>query len=367
MLLGHVNDLAKQRIETQVPLFAASALNGVGMDEICARVSYTLDRSLERRGELRKVYQSVFEMLSRTESAIDDRSRNLAGDQEYLQSIEAQIERMRATEVQEVLSRMGLLGKLLQGQIKRVMRFTALRTNIVASQIALFGKGDMAMKVERYMIDRVSDDAEKFAAVEAEKMRLQCREKWHEMKPHLEDRLGIEIEQFDEASFDTQEEIFCEGMRKSIQHALLHLKLRRFWDLLVMKRHKVMKKLLTYSLLFLFLAGLTGFVGPDSMGVVPLALGAVAVGVLLGATYYGHKTAKQMRRSIQESLQDAAPALRKAMRDGYVDRVRAYYQGYAPMFESMRRHIANAREDLLPQQKVAGQLFLRLKALEQEI
>ncbi|MFC5049394.1 GTPase domain-containing protein [Rubritalea spongiae] len=367
MLLGHISDLVKQRVNGQIPMLAASSTTGQGIDEIRARVSYTLDRCLDRRRELRGVYQKVFELLTRTESTIDDRSRTLAGDQEYLQSIEAQIDRMRATEVQEVSANMGQMGQLLQGQIKRIMRFTALRTNMISSQIALFGKGDMAMKVEGYMIERVSKDAEAFAANEAEKMRIQCRNKWYEMKPHLEDRLGVKVEEFDEASFDVQEEIFCEGMRKAMQQALLHLKLRRFLDVLVMKRHRVMKKLLTYCLLFLFLAGLTGFTGPEAMGVIPMVLGGIGAAILLVSVYYGHKTAKLMKCSFAESLQDAAPALRKSMRDGYIDRVRAYYQGYAPMFESMRRHISDAREELLPQQKVAGQLFLRLKALEQEI
>ncbi|MGJ8672375.1 GTPase domain-containing protein [Rubritalea sp.] len=367
MLLGHVNDLVKQRVNNQIPMLAASSKTGLGLDEIRARVSYTLDRCIDRRRGLRGVYQRVFELLTRTEGNIDDRSRNLSGDQEYLQSIEAQIDRMRATEVQEVLSNMGQMGKLLQGQLKRIMRFTALRTNMISSQIALFGKGDMAMKVERYMVDRVCKEAEVFAANEAEKMRIQCREKWYEMKPHLEDRLGVKVEGFDEVSFDVQEEIFCEGMRKAMQQSLLQLKLRRFLDVLVMKRHRVMKKLLTYCLLFLFLAGLTGYAGPETMGVIPIVLAIIGGIILVSSVFYGHKTAKLMNRLFLESLEDAAPALRKTMRDGYVDRVRAYYQGYGPMFETMRRHISDARGELLPQQKVAGQLFLRLKSLEQEI
>lgn len=367
MLLGHVSDLAKQRTSATIPMFAASSETGVGVDEIRARVSYKLDRCLDRRRELRTVYQQVYELLRRTEENIDDRSRNLAGDQEYLQSIEAQIDRMRATEVQEVLSNMGQMSQLLQDQVKRVMRFTALRTNLISSQIALFGKGDLAMKVERYMINQVCAASEKFAAVEAERMREQCRSKWVEMKPHLENRLGVEVEAFDEKSFDDQEEIFCEGMAKDMRYALVHLKLRRFLDLLVMKRHKVMKKLLTYTLLFLSLAGLTGFAGPEKLGVIPLVLASVGSFILSASVIYGHRSAMLMMRSFRESLLDAAPALRKSMRDGYVDRVRAYYQGYAPMFESMRRHISDARADLLPQQKVAGQLFLRLKSLEQEI
>lgn len=367
VLLGHIKELAIKRVGSEIPMFDVSSLRATGIQKVQEHVDYILNRCLDRRRELRHVYKQCLGLLRRAEEVIDDRSRNLSGDQEYLQSIEAQIDRIRATEVQSVIENMGQLGKLLEGQIKRVMRYTGLRTGVIASQIGIFGKGDLAMKVEAYLIDHVCVAAEKFAIDEADKMRIHCREKWQEMRPHLENRLGIKVEGFDEVSFDAQKVLFSEGMRKAMQQGILHLKLRRFLDVLAMRRYLMMKKLLKYSLLFLFLAGLTGYLGPDPMGAAPLVLATLGTIIFISSIVYGRKTGSQLKRTFHESLVDAVPALRKSLSDGYIDRVRAYYQGYAPMFESMRRHISEARTDLLPQQKVAGQLFLRLKALEQEI
>ena len=367
MLLGHMKELCEKRVEIGIPQFALSTQNGSGINECFTHVNLSLNRSVDRRRELRNVYKTTYAMLRRTEGNIDDRSRNLAGDQEYLQSIEAQIDRSREEEVRHVMANMSQLSLLLSSQIKRVMRYTSLRTGVVASHIAIFGKGDTATKVEHFLIEKVSEEAEAYAKVETEKMRQQCRKNWGEIRPHLVDRLSIDVGDFNEASFDEQQEVFCEGMTKSVSQAILHLKLRRFLDVLIVRRYKVMRKIIKLALFLLTAGSLIAILTNKLLGVGALTLVGIGVALLAASVVYSRRTGSLVNRSFAESLEDSAPALRKSLRDGYVDRVRAYYNGYTPMFESMRRHISDAKSDLQPQQKVAAQLFLRLKALEQEI
>ncbi len=367
MLLGHMKELCEKRVDIAIPQFALSTKDGSGLSECFSHVNLTLNRSVDRRRELRNVYKTTYGMLRRTEENIDDRSRVLAGDQEYLQSIEAQIDRSREEEVRHVMANMSQLSLLLSSQIKRVMRYTSLRTGVVASHIAIFGKGDTASKVEHFLIEKVSEEAEAYAKVETEKMRQQCRTKWDEMRPHLENRLSIDVGDFNEASFDGQQEIFCEGMAKSVSQAMLHLKLRRFLDVLVVRRYMIMRKIVKLALLLLTAGSLIGILTNKLLGLAALTLVGLGVVILVGSVVYSRRTGSLVNRSFSESLEDSVPALRKSLREGYIDRVRAYYNGYTPMFESMRRHISDAKTDLQPQQKVAAQLFLRLKSLEQEI
>lgn len=367
MLLGHMKELCEKRVDIGIPQFALSTRDGSGINEFFTHVNKALNRSVDRRRELRNVYKATYAMLRRTEENIDDLSRDLAGDQEYLQSIEAQIDRSREEEVRHVVANMSQLSLLLSSQTKRVMRYTSLRTGVVASHIAIFGKGDTATKVEHFLIEKVSQEAEAYAKIETEKMRQQCRKKWGEIRPHLEGRLSIDVGDFNEASFDEQEEVFCEGMAKSVSQAMLHLKLRRFLDVLIVQRYRVMRKLVKLALLLLTAGSLIGILTNKPLGLAALTLVGLGVAVLAGSVIYSRRTGSLVNRSFSESLEDSVPALRKSLREGYVDRVRAYYNGYTPMFESMRRHISDAKSDLQPQQKVAAQLFLRLKSLEQEI
>lgn len=367
MLLGHIRDLSEQRLSEVLPHFAVSAVSATGVKECYAFVNDAVNSSLDLRRHLRTVYNQAYALLTRTEEKIDDRSRNLSGDQEYLQSIEAQIDRMSAEKVRGTMLELSDLGGLLHGQIHRVMRYTHLRTGFITSHLALLGSGDTASKVELFMIDRVSEDAELYARAKAQEMRSQCRDKWNEMRPHLENRLSIDVGDFDEKSFDSQEQKFCEEMVKSIRYSLQHLKLRRYLDTLLRPRFRVMRILLQWVLVVAIAAGTLGCVSENPLSMIPLILASLSLLILAGSVVYTRRTGIALGDAFEESMEDAAPALRKAMQEGFLERVRSFYHGYTPMFESMRRHVADAQVDLQPQQKIAGKLYLRMKALEQEI
>lgn len=367
MLLGHVKELAAQRHASSLGLYAASAQQETGIQECKNVLDTALNHSIERRRHLREAHQQVFSLLQRIEEKVDDRSRNLSGDQEYLQSIEAQIARTREEKVLKVKEDLTSLGKLLRSKIKRIMLFTRIRTGTISSHIALFWNGGIAARVESFLIDKVAKDAVAYAQLETESMRLECRAKWGEIRPHLENRLDIKVGDFDEDSFDEQDEIFVEGMEKATRMVLVHLKLRRLLNALQRERFVVMRKLVQTGLVLLILGALVGVLGTSPHSFIAIALAAAGLVLLSLSVAYGWKSAAKVNRSFREALEDAAPALRKGLQEGQLDRVRAYYSGFTPMFESMRRLIADARADVIPQQKVASQLYLRLKALEQEI
>lgn len=366
-LLGHVRELSEQRLECMLPMFATSATTGQGVEECFALAKSTIDRSNALWFHVREVYQKAFELLTRTESKIDDGFRNLSGDQEYLQSIEAQIDRMRSEEVRSLMTRLSELSGLLLSNISRVMRYTALRTGVIASHFSLFGKGDTANKVELFMIDRVSVDAEELAIREAQRMRIQCRDKWKEIRPDLENRLAIDAGGFDEKSFDAQQKVFCDEMVKSTRYCMQHLKLRGYLDALITERYLAMRALLKWILVWAIAAGATGCVVENPLGRWPMLFASLCILTMLASVLYARRTGVTLNNTFEEALEDAAPALRKVMQERYIDRVKSFYHGYAPMFESMRRHVADAQADLQPQQKIAAQLFLRMKSLEQEM
>lgn len=366
-LLAHVKNLSEQRLGDELPTYAVSAQNGNGMQQCYDLLSRAVNDSHVRRSYLRDVYSKAYAMLARTESGIDERSRCLSGDQEYLQSIEAQVSRLRAEELQSLKAQLSDLGGLLSNQIPRVMRFTSLRTGVVNSLFSLFSHGDVASKVEIFMIDKVSEDAEAYAAEQAQRMRAQCRDKWDEMRPHLENRLSINVGDFDEKSFDAQQVIFCEEMVKSTRYCLQHLLLRRYLDTLLKIRFKVMRSLLKWSLFLAAAAGAIGCFSSNPLNLVSLVLAVLCwISIAVNIIYSRH-TGQALNLSFEEALEDAGPALRKAMQERYTDRVHSFYNAYIPMFETMRRHVAQAQADLQPQQKIASQLYLRMKAFEQEI
>lgn len=367
VLCNHLRELSNQRIGYALPIISAAAIQGGGISEAQQMLNQAIVRSAERKNLLHSIYQSADKLLRRCEDKIDQRSRNLAGDQEYLQSVEAQIDRLREGEVLQVREKITDIVGVMDSQIQPVLRVAKRRTGMLMSVLSLFGKGDGAVKVEKVLLDRVTNEASLYAAREAERMGDQCRDTWGRMQPQLEKRLAVEVGEFNETAFAHQQEMFTEGMAKATRHGLLLLKLRRFLDQMMMKRYRRMRRLLRASLLLWIVAGMLGCYSADPLSWPALSIAALGVIVFLAMLVYGVRTRRMMVQAFGEALYDAVPGLLSQVKEGYIDRVRAFYNGFTPMFESMRRHVAEAQADVLPQQQRASELFLALRTVGQEV
>jgi len=383
LLLGHLRDLCLQRVGHSLPIFPVSAKLGVaagvgeerdlkkweasGFGACSQALDDFLNGSVKRKQWLRAAYDQAGGMLSRIEEHIDNRSRTLVSDQQYLQSIEADFDRLREGEVQGRLRQIGWLGDILESRFGKVMRMAKGKLGGLRSLISLFGRGDGAFVIERFLLEQVTEEAELRGREQALAMLAGCREKWGEMRPAMEERLALDVGDFREDVFEEAVDTWCEDLVKAMRREMTLMKLRGLLDRMMVRRHHRMRRFLLLSLASFSVGGFLGFFGMlyDPFG----ALGVVGLGVLffLMMWGYGMKTRRAIVGSFAETLYDARPVLIDGMREGYVDMVREFFNGFTPMFESMRRKIANAQLDLEPQMKSGGELYLALKAVEQEL
>lgn len=383
VLLGHLKDLCLQRVGHPLPIYPLSAKLGAAAWSngsrdnrawvqsgfgVCAnQLDLHLNSSHARRRELRQTYDMASSLLTKTEEHIDNRSRTLASDQEYLQSIEAEIDRMREMELRSLLGQIGWLGDILESQIRPVMKVASWRLGVIMSLVSLFGRGDGAFKVEKFMLERVSNETDLRSKEQARRLLELCRAKWDKMRPAMEERLCMDVGEFQQEAFLEQIDVFSEGITKSVRHTMLLMKLRGLLDRMMVVRWKFMRRSLLATFTLAAAGGLLGFlqISPHPY----LALGCVGLSALcfLFTLGYGMRTKRVILKSFAETLYDARPALIDGLQEDYTDMVRAFFNGYTPMFESMRRRIANAKLELQPQMKAAGELFVSLKAVEQDI
>lgn len=367
ILLGHVRDLCIQRVGHALPLFAVSALTGAGMRQCISDLDHHLSRSLVRRREMKGVYDQAFALLRRIEEEIDQRARTLVDDQQYFQSIEAQIDRNRENEVRMMDESLIQVGAILKNQIEPVMAYTQRCLSLPRTLFSLFGREDSAARVEKALIEMVTEAADKFGENEGQRLLNHCREKWMEMRPRLAERLAVDVSEFDEKSFEKQRRIFTEGMVRSTRQVLVGMRFRRFLDEMIVYRNRKMQHLLKVVLVIFSVAGLSGTFTQNPLGWLPLTLAGMGV-IALGMMFvFAAQSKKKILLDFSDTLLGSVPALVLLLRDGYLDRMRAFYMGYTPMFEGIRRRMADAILEVKPQQKAASQLFVHIKAVEQEI
>lgn len=383
VLLGHLKDLCLQRVGHPLPIYPLSAKMGVaawangnrdskawvqsGFGVCANQLDLQLNSSHRRRQELRMAYDMAGALLSKTEEHIDNRSRTLVSDQEYLQSIEAEIDRMREMELRSMLSQIGWLGDILETQIRPVMKVASWRLGVIMSLVSLFGRGDGAFKVEKFMLERVANETDLRAKDQARRLLGLCKAKWDQMRPAMEERLCMDVGDFQQDAFLEQVDVFSEGIAKSVRHTMLLMKLRGLLDRMMVTRWKFMRRCLMVSFASAAIGGLLGFLQVAPHPYLALGFELFAGLSFLFTLAYGMRTKGAILKSFAETLYDARPALIDGVREDYTDMVRAFFNGYTPMFESMRRRIANAKLELQPQMKAAGELFVSLKAVEQDI
>ena len=102
---------------------------------------------------------------------------------------------------------------------------------------------------------------------------------------------------------------------------------------------------------------------------VAVALGAIGVAVLfLGvAWFFVKKSRKSLCRDFMERIEDLRQPFADSLAEDYKDGVREFYLEYGGLFEIVRRRIADQRTLLKPRMKRWNNLFLEIKAIEQEL
>ena len=147
---------------------------------------------------------------------------------------------------------------------------------------------------------------------------------------------------------------------------ILSLKIRSAVERMLVERREKLKKIMLVFLGLLTLSGILGAlkVPPHSYPAwVTLTL-ALAVFVFYVMTVYATRgaVAKELNAYIYEHRLKFV----EDVRESYQEMICQFFTGYAPMFESMRKKIVDARESLEPLQERHHHEFLKLIALENE-
>ncbi|WP_018968888.1 GTPase domain-containing protein [Rubritalea marina] len=365
ILQQHMRELCAKKLKAVLPDFATSLKRPNSIQLLREFLDDTLERSRERRRSVRMVYDSCYALLRRCEQAVDDQVRELKGDQEFLQSVEAQVVRFREQKITEVQDRIGELGGLMDTIEPKVYRYMAWRTGVLGSMVSVFGNGSLAMKVESYLCKKLQEEATDYAQEEASKMIDQCREEWHTMRPSLQQRLSVDVAEFDEDTFADLGEEFIESSAAAVSQAVVSMRLRGSVDSLVHRRHRIQQRIAQLVLLLLFL-GLTwgAFVSENPFHLfTQITLGLAVVLMLVGAVY-AKRSQEELMEVFFEAYDTTAGSLTMGVGEAHLDRMRVFFTGFTPMFESTRKHIAREQQSLGPLEKVAANLYLRLRSWE---
>lgn len=382
VILGHMKTLGEQKTGRIPEIFPVSAklvmeartndpplshmLRKSGLTTLNEFISSKVSHDPDRRKILQEVSNSAQEVLNKIEARIEERSDTLDSDQRFLAELEDEVNLRREGQAISLLERLSGMGDVFfrQGQI--ATRDLGRRMSISRSLISLFQQEKLPSQIEGDLITAVKEAVEKQAEADGIELVKNCRNHWKTVEPRIRENLGIsppDFEQETESLAGTRKR-FMRRLGRSAKQAVTQLKIRGTIDLTIDSRRIVLRR---YTTLFLILYTIAGILGGFGIATWPWVFIMMATGVLGLAAIYSKLSRKALCRDFMEGFKDLRHTFADSLERDYKDGVREFYLEYGGLFEIVRRRIADQKLLLEPRKERWNDLFLELKAVDQEL
>ena len=382
VILGHMQKLGEQKTGEVPRIFPVSAKlawearqrdplpehlwQRSGFPPLESFVTRKVTGNFDRHRILRDIWDITQGALNRIEQGIQERRITLDSDEYFLKEIETEVHVRRDGQALAFSSKFSTLSDVFMEQGQDANMALNSQLSLVQSLFSLFRREQLPSRIEKRLIEAVKTAVEEHAAKDGEELVQNCRKHWETAVPRIEERLEQTPPDFnvDADSLSGARQQFIDKLGEASKLSVANLKIRGTLDRQMEERRTVLRYYMTIILTSIMTAGVLGGLG-ISLGPW-IALG-VAMFFLLGAGLYSQKSKKILSADFAERIDDLRQPFAESLANDYKEGVREFYVEYGALFEIVRRRIADQKLLLKPRLKRWNNLFLELKAIEQEI
>lgn len=382
VILGHMRTLAEQKTGQTPPIFPVSAkwaieakaagpsanrlLRKSGFPALESFISSRVNQNPVRRRDLKRIQEATEAALHTIEDRIEERTDTLDSDQRFLAELENEVDVRREGQAKALAERLTDLGEVFMGQGQGATYNLSRRTSILQSFISLFQQEKLPAEIEKNLTEAVKEAVEEQAGKDGVELVQNCRNHWETVEPRIRENLAVSPPDFDEEteSLAGTRERFVRRLGRSAKHAVAHLKIRSTLELQMEIRRMALRRYMIAFLTLLTLAGVLGGLGLHPWPWVAVSASFLLLGI---AAFHSKRSRKSLCKDFMERIEDLRQPFADSLSDDYKDGVREFYLEYGGLFEIVRRRIADQKLLLKPQMERWNNLFLELKAIEQEL
>lgn len=382
VILDHMADLAMKRLGKVPPIFAVSGklaceakralpvardtLKASGITELENFISTRISQSPARRQQLERWLGQAASALSALEDHIDRQGQGIGAHDRFLETIEREIGDSRERFVARLPSHLAGVAEVFESEARWVTQRLRRRMGVIPSFFRLFTGDRTGPAIEAIFVERLQTAVEAVAEQEGVEVVEFCRNHWNDLGERVKVAMALDLKSshpLDE-SLAASKSHFVQRLGGAARQGIGNLKVRNQLDKEIRRRNRVIK-----SFVFTTLALTT--VGASCGGLRIEWLPEIfcgSAGLFLGG---GILTAMVTRRSIiaefQRRLLDTCGSFAITLRSDYEEALRVVFKNYASSLSIVRTHLAHERLELEPRLRRWQELFLTLKAIEQEL
>ena len=382
VILGHMADLSRKRIGHVPPIFAVSGktayeakratpfatdrLKASGYPALESFISKSVCQSPARRNSLETWRSQAAAALRCVEDRIEDQTRGINSQNRFIEQVEREIDGIREQFVKRLSSHLAGVAEVFETEGVWVTRLLRKRLGALPSITRLFTGDRTGQEMETVFIERLQSAVEAVAEKDGGEVADACGDHWEDLGQRVKEAMGIDLSAADpiEETLATAKKRFVTRLGRAARQGIGNLQVRNQLDKELRRRNIALKSFI-FMTLVLTIAGATS----GALGVpwLPLILCGLAGLFLTGGVFTAWATRKTISRDFQQRLLDTCGAFASTLHSDYEEALRVVFRDYAATLNNVRTHLAREKLAIEPRLKRWQELFLTLKAIEQEL
>jgi predicted GTPase len=380
--LGHLADLAMKRLGHVPPIFAVSGktacdakravpfhkdlFESSGYSELENYISKTICESPSRRRLLETWRSQAASVLRTVEDHIENLTSTLNHQGRFLDTIEREIDDIRERFVIRLPTHLTDVAEVFETEAIWVSKRLNRRLMVIPSLFRVFMGDRTGHEIESIFIERLQSAVEAVAEKDGVAVVEFCQSHWDELGARVRDTMGVELGSAHSVddTLETAKNRFILRLGRAARQGIGSLKVRNPLDKDLRRRNLALKSF-TFMTLLLTTAG--GSCGALGVPWAPAILCGLAGIFLCGGVFTAWITRRSITAELRRRLLDTCGGFASTLRSDYEEALRIVFQDYATSLTVVRTHLAREKLAIEPRMKRWQDLFLTLKAIEQDL
>jgi len=382
VITRHMAELATKRTGRVLPVFASVGKPVAGAERIRTFVmegdhangnldleqfiGHRLRDSVERQASLKTWYERAASAIRLIEDHLESQSHLLGNHGRFLDTIEREIDDMRERFIARLPKHLERFSGVFELESIGITQCLSKRLHVMASYWRLFSGDCTGASIEILFTERLQAEVLLAAEHDAVDWIDQCRRHWANLGTRVKDQMGIDL-----ANPDHLDEIltsakgrFAQRLQAAAQHGLDHLRVRHHLEKQIQQRNSELQSILIALLASTSASGIAGALGVQWL---PEVFSGISGLIILGGVAKAISTRKGIADEFQRRLLHASDGFTLSLREDHGEALRLVFRDYASALSGVKGYLFREKLALVPRLKSWKELFLTLKAVEQDL
>jgi hypothetical protein len=382
VILGHMADLAMKRLGRVPPIFAVSGklacqakhqsptdanlLPASGYPALEDFISNKICLAPGRRQALESWRGQATTALRTVEDRIEKQSGDIRSHGSFIDQVEREIDAIREQFVTRLTRHLAGVAEVFENEAVIVTKLLRRRLRALPSMIRLFTGDRTGPTMEAVFVERLQAAIEAVARQDGDEVADACRRHWQDLTQRVASAMGVNLlstEPIDETLTQAKQR-FVQTLGLAAREGIGNLKVRNQLDKELRLRNLALKSFLFMTLALTTVGAVCGALGVPWF---PIILCGMAALFLTGCALAAWATRAPITRDFQQRLLDTCGTFASTLHSDYEEALRIVFQDYAAGLGNVRNHLVREKLAIEPRLRRWQELFLTLKAIEQDL